>query len=49
MTALVLVGEALATRDDERRSHLYAPAYTTAYRLRSHAGSTAGRPSARRR
>jgi precorrin-4/cobalt-precorrin-4 C11-methyltransferase len=48
MTALVLVGEALAARDDERRSHLYAPTYTTAYRLRSHAGSTAGRPSARR-
>ena len=48
MTALVLVGEALAHQDDERRSHLYAPAYTTAYRLRSEAGSAAGRPSARR-
>jgi precorrin-4/cobalt-precorrin-4 C11-methyltransferase len=48
MTALVLVGEALATGDGERRSHLYAPAYTTAYRLRSAPGSDAGRPSARR-
>jgi precorrin-4/cobalt-precorrin-4 C11-methyltransferase len=48
MTALVLVGEALAHRGDERRSHLYAPAYTTAYRLRSAEGSTTGRPSARR-
>ena len=48
MTALVLVGEALASRGDERRSHLYAPAYTTAYRLRSDRGTTAGRPSARR-
>ncbi|HEY3140756.1 MAG TPA: precorrin-4 C(11)-methyltransferase [Acidimicrobiales bacterium] len=49
MTALVLVGEALATRpDEERRSHLYSPAYTTAYRLRSTAGSTSGRASARR-
>ncbi|HEY8546140.1 MAG TPA: precorrin-4 C(11)-methyltransferase [Acidimicrobiales bacterium] len=47
MTALVLVGEALAHRGDERRSHLYAPAYTTAYRLRSTEGSTQGRPSAR--
>jgi len=48
MTALVLVGEALAHQDDERRSHLYAPTYTTAYRLRSNQGSTTGRPSARR-
>lgn len=47
MTALVLVGEALAHRGDERRSHLYAPSYTTAYRLRSTSGSTRGRPSAR--
>jgi precorrin-4/cobalt-precorrin-4 C11-methyltransferase len=31
-----------------RRSHLYSPDYTTAYRLRSTPGSTAGRPSARR-
>jgi precorrin-4/cobalt-precorrin-4 C11-methyltransferase len=48
MTLLVLVGEALATTEAERRSHLYAPAYTTAYRLRSSADSTVGRPSARR-
>ena len=48
MTALVLVGEALAPGEGERRSHLYAPAYTTAYRLRSHSGTTIGRPSARR-
>jgi precorrin-4/cobalt-precorrin-4 C11-methyltransferase len=48
MTALVLVGEALASRTDERRSHLYSPDYTTAYRLRSTAGTTTGRPSARR-
>ena len=48
MTALVLVGEALADRPAQQRSHLYEPAYTTAYRLRSKAGSTQGRPSARR-
>jgi precorrin-4/cobalt-precorrin-4 C11-methyltransferase len=48
MTALVLVGEALAETPVRRRSHLYEPAYTTAYRLRSTAGSTQGRPSARR-
>jgi len=48
MTALVLVGEALADGPVHRRSHLYEPAYTTAYRLRSAAGSTEGRPSARR-
>lgn len=49
MTVLVLVGEALAVGPVARRSHLYEPAYTTAYRLRSAAGSTEGRPSARRR
>jgi len=49
MTALVLVGEALADRPVPQRSHLYEPGYTTAYRLRSPAGSTEGRPSARRR
>jgi len=49
MTVLVLVGEALAQRPVARRSHLYEPAYTTAYRLRSEPGSTQGRPSARRR
>jgi len=48
MTALVLVGEALAEQPVRRRSHLYEPSYTTAYRLRSTAGSTQGRPSARR-
>jgi len=48
MTALVLVGEALAGGPVRRRSHLYEPGYTTAYRLRSPAGSTQGRPSARR-
>lgn len=48
MTALVLVGEALAGGPVARRSHLYEPSYTTAYRLRSPAGSTEGRPSARR-
>lgn len=49
LTLLVLVGEALAEGPVSRRSHLYAPEYTTVYRLRSQAGSTAGRPSARRR
>ncbi|HVA75711.1 MAG TPA: precorrin-4 C(11)-methyltransferase [Acidimicrobiales bacterium] len=49
MTVLVLVGEALADMPVARRSHLYAPSHTTAYRLRSGAGSTTGRPSARRR
>jgi len=48
MTALVLVGEALAGGPVRRRSHLYEPGYSTAYRLRSPAGSTQGRPSARR-
>jgi precorrin-4/cobalt-precorrin-4 C11-methyltransferase len=48
MTALVLVGDALDDSPAGRRSHLYSPAYTTAYRLRSAPGSTAGRPSARR-
>jgi precorrin-4/cobalt-precorrin-4 C11-methyltransferase len=48
MTALVLVGDALG-ESPPQRSHLYQPAYTTAYRLRSRPGTTAGRPSARRR
>ena len=48
MTALVLIGEALADRPVAQRSHLYEPTYTTAYRLRSTSGSTEGRPSARR-
>ena len=49
MTVLVLVGDALAEEEVARRSHLYAPSHSTAYRLRSPTGSTAGRPSARRR
>ena len=48
MTVLVLVGDALAEGPAARRSHLYSPGYSTAYRLRSRPGSTAGRPSARR-
>jgi precorrin-4/cobalt-precorrin-4 C11-methyltransferase len=48
LTVLVLVGDALADGPVSRRSHLYAPSYTTTYRLRSAPGSTAGRPSARR-
>lgn len=49
MTVLVLVGDALAEGPVVRRSHLYEPSYTTAYRLRSSPGSTEGRASARRR
>lgn len=49
LTVLVLVGDALADGPVSQRSHLYAPSYTTAYRLRSRPGSTTGRPSARRR
>jgi precorrin-4/cobalt-precorrin-4 C11-methyltransferase len=49
LTVLVLVGDALAEAPVARRSHLYAPTYSTTYRLRSEPGSTAGRPSARRR
>lgn len=48
MTVLVLVGDVLADIPVEARSHLYAPEFTTAYRLRSTEGSTAGRASARR-
>ena len=48
MTVLVLVGEALAGGPVSRRSHLYSPSHSTAYRLRSAPGSTSGRPSARR-
>ena len=47
MTLLVLIGDVLASRDTPR-SHLYAPEFTTTYRLRSDSGSTVGRPSARR-
>lgn len=49
MTVLVLVGDAIGDAPVARRSHLYAPSHTTAYRLRSKTGSTSGRPSARRR
>jgi precorrin-4/cobalt-precorrin-4 C11-methyltransferase len=49
LTVLVLVGDALAEAPVARRSHLYAPSHSTTYRLRSEPGSTAGRPSARRR
>jgi precorrin-4/cobalt-precorrin-4 C11-methyltransferase len=49
LTVLVLVGDVLGDGPVSRRSHLYEPTYTTAYRLRSKSGSTAGRPSARRR
>ncbi|MGH9078179.1 MAG: cobalt-precorrin-4/precorrin-4 C(11)-methyltransferase [Acidimicrobiales bacterium] len=49
MTMLVVVGEAMSAGPPPRRSHLYSPGFTTAYRLRSVEGSTRGRPSARRR
>jgi len=49
LTVLVLIGDVLAEAPVARRSHLYAPSYTTAYRLRSEPGSTTGRPSARRK
>ena len=49
LTVLVLVGDALGDGPVSKRSHLYSPSYTTTYRLRSKPGSTAGRPSARRR
>ncbi len=49
LTVLVLVGDVLADGQVARRSQLYAPAHSTAYRLPSRPGSTAGRPSARRR
>jgi precorrin-4/cobalt-precorrin-4 C11-methyltransferase len=49
LTVLVLIGDALADQPVARRTHLYAPSHTTSYRLRSRPGSTAGRPSARRK
>ncbi|MEM9040511.1 MAG: precorrin-4 C(11)-methyltransferase [Actinomycetota bacterium] len=49
MTVLVLVGDVLADEPVAARSHLYSPAYTTSYRLRSDDGSTTGRASARSR
>ena len=48
MTLLVLVGDVLADEAVPARSHLYNPTYTTAYRLRSQQGTTAGRPSKNR-
>lgn len=48
MTVMILVGEALRPQPVAKRSHLYQPEFTTTYRLRSAAGSTEGRPSARR-
>jgi precorrin-4/cobalt-precorrin-4 C11-methyltransferase len=42
-TVLVLVGPAL--RGAATRSHLYAPEYAHAFRRRSRAGSTVGRPA----
>jgi precorrin-4/cobalt-precorrin-4 C11-methyltransferase len=48
MTVLVLVGDALGDGPVPARSHLYSPAYTTAYRLRSAPGSTEGRASRNR-
>jgi precorrin-4/cobalt-precorrin-4 C11-methyltransferase len=44
-TVLVLVGDVLAAQPVPARSHLYAPDHSTTFRLRSTAGSTAGRPS----
>jgi precorrin-4/cobalt-precorrin-4 C11-methyltransferase len=49
LTVLVLVGDFISDDPVARRSHLYSPTHTTAYRLRSKPGSTTGRPSARRR
>lgn len=47
MTVLVLVGDVLAEIPVDARSHLYAPEFSTTYRLRSESGSTEGRASAR--
>lgn len=47
-TLLVLVGDALGDEPVPARSHLYSPAYGTAFRLPSRHGSTRGRPSRRR-
>jgi precorrin-4/cobalt-precorrin-4 C11-methyltransferase len=45
MTTMILVGPALAAELGEvQRSHLYAPGFAHAYRRRSEAGSTLGRP-----
>jgi precorrin-4/cobalt-precorrin-4 C11-methyltransferase len=45
--ALVVVGDAL--RGAAERCHLYDPSYAHRFRRRSEAGSTAGRPTGRRR
>ena len=47
LTVLVLVGDVLAEGPVRARSHLYAPEFTTTYRLRSTAGTTQGRASRR--
>jgi precorrin-4/cobalt-precorrin-4 C11-methyltransferase len=44
MTALVLVGDVLGD-GTAARSHLYSPTYAHAFRRRSVAGTTAGRPA----
>jgi precorrin-4/cobalt-precorrin-4 C11-methyltransferase len=44
MTALVLVGDALAATEPAPRSQLYSPTYTHAFRRRSAPGTTSGRP-----
>ena len=49
LTVLVVVGDALGEAPVARRSHLYDPAHSTAYRLRSRPGEVSGRPSRRRR
>ena len=45
-TLLVLVGEALGTKD-VRRSHLYSPNFSHRFRARSNPGSTSGRAKSR--
>lgn len=47
MTITVLVGDVLSADSDIMRSHLYDPAFSTSYRLRSVEGSTQGRASSR--
>ncbi len=47
MTTLVLVGEAVGATAAAPRSHLYDPAFSHTYRLRSAAGTTSGRRSRR--
>jgi precorrin-4/cobalt-precorrin-4 C11-methyltransferase len=47
LTVLVLVGDALRPVGDATRSHLYDPAYSHTYRVRSVDGTTTGRASRR--